>query len=215
MKIKRPSLTTAVLICLFFAIAWVGTLVNPQPPSNTPAASVETSSSSQAAVNLATVPVITAADIPALTTEPATNLILGTRSKTSNCQVNSALPDKSCTPGAVFANVTRDQVCTSGYSSSVRDVSDVTKAAVYAEYGISTHITGQYEVDHFISLELGGSNDIGNLWPEAASPSPGFAEKDVVENFLHTQLCNGSISLSAAQQDIAGDWTVVYRQISN
>ena len=33
-----------------------------------------------------------------------------------------------------------------------------------------------------MSLELGGSNDIKNLWPEAALPTPGFHEKDAVED---------------------------------
>ena len=52
------------------------------------------------------------------------------------------------------------------------------KEQVYAEYGIVSHTTGEYEVDHFVPLELGGSNDISNLFPEAASPKPGFHEKD-------------------------------------
>jgi hypothetical protein len=71
---------------------------------------------------------------------------------------------------------------------------------VYAEYGIVSYTTGKYEVDHLISLELGGSNDISNLWPEAASPQPGFHEKDKVENYLHDQVCSGVISLAQAQQ---------------
>jgi len=54
--------------------------------------------------------------------------------------------------------------------------------AVYGEYGIATHRPYQYEVDHLISLELGGSNAIANLWPEAALPKPGFHQKDAVEN---------------------------------
>lgn len=29
------------------------------------------------------------------------------------------------------------------------------------------------EIDHIVSLELGGSNDIANLYPERASPAPG------------------------------------------
>ena len=94
----------------------------------------------------------------------------------------------------------------SGYSSSVRNVPTSEKDQVYAEYGIVHRTTGEFEVDHLISLELGGSNDISNLWPEAASPKPGFHEKDKVENYLHDQVCRGAISLQAAQQEIATNW---------
>jgi hypothetical protein len=62
-----------------------------------------------------------------------------------------------------------------------------------------------------ISLELGGSNDISNLWPEAADPTPGFHQKDQVENYLHKQVCDGKLSLKQAQQEIATDWLQVYK----
>jgi hypothetical protein len=65
---------------------------------------------------------------------------------------------------------------------------------------------GQYEVDHLVSLELGGSNDIAKLWPQAAEPRPGFREKDRYENFLHDQPCSGAISLIEAQRRIADNW---------
>ncbi len=87
------------------------------------------------------------------------------------------------------------------------------KNKVYEEYGITHHALGQYEVDHLVSLQLGGSNDIANLWPEAASPKPGFHEKDSVENYLHDQVCSGAISLKEAQIEIATNWLVVYNRI--
>jgi hypothetical protein len=67
--------------------------------------------------------------------------------------------------------------------------------AVYREYGIASHSRGQYEVDHLISLELGGSNALMNLWPEAALPRPGFHEKDRLENYLHKRICAHTLSL--------------------
>ena len=142
--------------------------------------------------------------------EPPTQPI-GSRTKTSGCVIAGALQDRACTPGAVFANVTKEQVCTSGYASSVRNVSESTKNAVYAEYGITSHTTGQYEIDHLVSLELGGSNDIANLWPEAANPTPGFHQKDTIENELHSEVCNGTISLSQAQNEIASNWLAIYQ----
>lgn len=132
------------------------------------------------------------------------------RTKSDHCVINGPYPDHACTPGAIFSDVTKDQVCAPGYSSSVRNVPQSEKNEDFAEYGITHHATGGYEVDHFISLELGGSNDIANLFPEAAVPVPGFHEKDKVENYLHAQVCNGSITLAEAQREISGDWVKVY-----
>lgn len=137
----------------------------------------------------------------------------GTRTKTSGCVINGPLQDTACTPGDIFPDATKEQVCKSGYASSVRNVTTSTKNKVYAAYGITHHTTGQYEVDHLVSLELGGSNDISNLWPEAASPKPGFHEKDKVENYLHDQVCDGAISLKQAQIEIATNWLNVYNQM--
>ena len=58
-----------------------------------------------------------------------------------------------------------------------------------------------------------GSNDIANLWPEAASPTPGFHQKDQVENYLHDQVCSGAISLKDAQTEIATNWLTVYNRM--
>src|SRR5258708_26513618 len=61
---------------------------------------------------------------------PSANQILGARVKTAGCQAQGPLPDKACTPGAVMAGVTKEQICTSGYSSSVRNVTSATKDQV-------------------------------------------------------------------------------------
>ena len=136
------------------------------------------------------------ATVPPTTAPPATGALL---------------PNPALTPGAVFP-VGLDQICVSGYSSSVRDVSEATKDQVYAEYGVTSHVTGQYEVDHLIPLELGGSNDITNLWPEPAEPTPGFHQKDVLENKLHDLACSGQLDLATAQHAIATDWYQAYQQ---
>lgn len=149
------------------------------------------------------------------TTTGTTTHQFGVQTKTSGCQAHDGLPDSACTPGALMPNVTVSQICTSGYASSVRNVPTSEKNQVYAEYGIASHYAGQYEVDHLVSLELGGSNDISNLWPEAASPTPGFHQKDQVENYLHTQVCSGKIDLAKAQIEIATDWLSVYHQMQS
>jgi hypothetical protein len=85
-------------------------------------------------------------------------------------------------------------------------VSTSTKNRVYAEYGITDHPTGAYEVDHLISLELGGSNDIGNLWPEPYSGPDNAHDKDVMENRLHDEVCSGQLTLAQGQGEIVHWW---------
>jgi hypothetical protein len=62
-----------------------------------------------------------------------------------------------------------------------------------------------------IPLELGGSNELANLWPEPATPTPGFHQKDCVENYLHAQVCTDkTMTLAQAQRAITTDWLDVY-----
>ena len=133
----------------------------------------------------------------------------GIQTKTSHCVGNQALQDSSCTPGAVLTTDARI-VCVSGYSSKVRDVSVATKEKDFAEYGIPYSEHANYEVDHLISLELGGSNDISNLWPEAHNIPDGSFVKDKLENYLHAQVCGGKMTLTQAQYEISSNWLKYY-----
>src|SRR5665213_960286 len=122
------------------------------------------------------------------------------------------LNDLRVTPGVTF-HVTVATICRSGYSTSVRDVPESEKNQVYAEYGITHRTTGQYEIDHLISLELGGSNAIGNLWPELNDHPHGYLNsKDILENGLHALLCTGKVSLRSVQTLIASNWVSAYHQ---
>lgn len=119
------------------------------------------------------------------------------------------LPNPTLTPGATLP-VTAAQVCVPGYSRRVRHVPESEKRAVYREYGIVPNRPFCCEVDHLVSLELGGSNDIRNLWPEPYLPLPGARQKDQVEDYLHRQVCAGRLSLAKAQSEIRTDWLTVY-----
>jgi hypothetical protein len=135
-------------------------------------------------------------------------------SSRTGCVARGPYPDPRCSPGVALPGVTAATVCRPGYASSVRNVPASLKQAVYRAYGIVSHTGGQYEVDHVVSLELGGSNALANLYPEAAEPRPGFHEKDRVENWLHAQVCAGRLTLSAAQRLVARSWVDVYRRIA-
>ena len=132
--------------------------------------------------------------------------------KYSGCHVRGPLPDRGCTPGARYRLVGKSRVCTPGYAERVRNVPESRKDAVYRAYGIRRHFNGHNgELDHLVSLELGGTNARANLFPEAASPRPGSHEKDRLENRLHALVCSGQITLRNAQRAIAADWVKAYK----
>ena len=134
----------------------------------------------------------------------------GIQAKTSGCTANQALPDTSCTPGAVLTTDTT-VVCKVGYTKTVRDVSLAERKQVFIEYGIPYSQHSKYEVDHLISLEIGGGNDISNLWPEKVSMTDGSLVKDKFENYLHAQVCSSKMTINQAQAEIASNWLQYYQ----
>jgi hypothetical protein len=129
------------------------------------------------------------------------------------------MPDTNLTPGDVNPALTKDKLCDKSFhTATVRAVTESEKRQVFEEYGVKCiPVTahegnfpkcGTFEIDHLVSLELGGSNDIKNLWPQPVD-SPGvigFHTKDKVENAAHRAVCNGTITLKQAQYGIAHDW---------
>ena len=111
------------------------------------------------------------------------------------------------TPGVLNAAVTpatvRATICRRGWTRTIRPPTDYTNALkrrqmrAYGEHGPPS----AYQEDHLISLELGGDpTDPRNLWPE---PYPRASAVDRIENELNAQVCSGSLSLAAAQQQEA------------
>lgn len=125
-------------------------------------------------------------------------------------------PDPVLTPGAVRTTV-KAEICGTK-TSTVRHVTGSEKLAVFRRYGMvgpsatfpGTNLQGPWEIDHVISLELGGSNDITNLWPESYNQPMGAHQKDALENRLHKLICAGQVSVEEAQHAIATDWVAAY-----
>ena len=145
---------------------------------------------------------------------PSTNSTTRTSSASHTERVPSVAraytPNAKLTPG-VALDVGTARICTPGYADSARDVSEAEKAKVYARYHIRW-VPYQHEVDHLISLELGGSNAIRNLWPEPYAGRWGARTKDALENRLHALVCSGELSLRVAQRQEATDWVAAYRR---
>lgn len=123
------------------------------------------------------------------------------------------LPDPKLTPGVADPSVTVEQLRSPAFIKAARNVPASEKAKVYAEYGIKTHRAGQYEVDHLISLELGGSNDIRNLWPQSYTGTWNAHLKDRLENELHRRMLAGTITLDEAQRKIGANWIITYAEV--
>lgn len=120
------------------------------------------------------------------------------------------VPDPAKTPGDVLTTDT-GKICTKGYTKTVRDVPEFLKDQIYRSYGILERKPGEYEIDHLISLELGGSNSARNLWPESYETQPLNAHtKDKLENRMHSLICDGKLDLKQAQEEIAKDWKAAY-----
>ena len=127
------------------------------------------------------------------------------------------LPDPSLTPGLADASLTIEKLKDPSFrTTSVRNVTEAEKRQVYARYHQDPKAAPcPCEVDHLISLEIGGSNDISNLWPQpydlnVDGKNLGAHTKDRLENALAKAVRSGQISLADAQKSVAEDWTAAY-----
>ena len=111
------------------------------------------------------------------------------------------LPNRRLTPGAVAVAALAD-VCLPFYSRRhVRRVSNELKHRVYVEY-FGGYRRG-YVIDHLVPREIGGADNIRNLWPQPRAESK---LKDAIENHARIEVCYGHRPLSEAQRAFMLDW---------
>jgi hypothetical protein len=119
-------------------------------------------------------------------------------------KAHSILADPTRTPGVVNPNVTqaniRSTICRRGWTATIRppvSYTNALKVKQMRQYG-ETGSPSDYQEDHLISLEMGGSpTDPRNLWPE---PYPRASEMDQTENQLNSEICSGQLTLAEAQE---------------
>lgn len=151
------------------------------------------------------------------------------------CHYQGADPDPQCTPGATDGGLPETALCPVAHTSTVRPPTTYTEPLKREELGliaapagvpvyeVGVKTLGAYELDHLISLEIGGApRSPANLWPEPwerdaqhpdgfAQPGHGAQTKDKVENELHRRVCEPAgtpshMTLAEAQHLIATDW---------
>ena len=138
----------------------------------------------------------------------------------AHCVARVALPDPSCTPGAVYTLVAQanihQTICVKGWTATIRPPLSYTeplKRRLMVSYGHPTASLRGYELDHLIPLELGGDpTSVDNLWPESgASPN----RKDTVESVGREAVCRKTnpLPLATAQVAIARDWQAFGRSL--
>lgn len=121
------------------------------------------------------------------------------------------LPDARLTPG-VTRPVTASQICFAGGPTEEKPPIALQRA-VFHEYGMDGAPARDYEVDHLITPALGGTDDIGNLWPEPYASTEWNAHvKDELEDHLHSLVCDGKLDLATAQRDMASNWILAYKK---
>lgn len=69
-----------------------------------------------------------------------------------------------------------------------RMVNPSTKHAIFKKYGIPKENQGEYTIDHFIPLSLGGSNEPQNLWPQHKSISTADLEFETMNRLKAGQI---------------------------
>ena len=135
------------------------------------------------------------------------------------------MPNTMLTPGMINPNATVELLCNStganpdkSSGTKVRKVSKATELQVYNKYQLIDHVgycaqsPRGCEIDHLVSLELGGSNNSSNLWPQSYGGMWNAVQKDTLEDKLGKLVCKGTISLSDAQSAISTDWIQAYKK---
>ena len=85
-------------------------------------------------------------------------ILVSRRSQTTHC-TRGVLPDRQCSPGAYYSGLTKAVLCSPTFrTGTIRNVPDSEKHQVEIEYGMAPKAYGRtIEIDHIISLEIGGS----------------------------------------------------------
>jgi hypothetical protein len=130
-------------------------------------------------------------------------------------QSAATLPNHALTPGSV-RTTSKDDICNDPNTKQYRHWTRARDDRILHEYGVPPGPHPTYEIDHLVPLDLGGSDEDSNLWPE---PRPSIVEwkasaeaKDKLEWKLHDLVCSGQLNLPAAQREISENWIAAYKQ---
>ena len=122
--------------------------------------------------------------------------------------------------GALLADVTQASIsttiCTPGWTATVRPSTSYTqgvKSKLLKEAGMNPDRAVDYELDHFVPLALGGHpRSLDNLWLQRWDGEWNARVKDRLERRLQVMVCEGRLTLRAAQAAVERNWKRAYRR---
>lgn len=143
------------------------------------------------------------------------------------------VPDHDLTPGVINTAIQAETICAAGFitkpyrHTTDRMISQALSGYVdryHAEFEAADNQApnyqpkeGHHEIDHLISLEFGGADDVRNLWPQPfQNVIAGSHDKDLVEDSIKHDICNvlaakGAVEansfLHSLQKVMAGGYT--------
>ncbi len=121
-------------------------------------------------------------------------------------------PNHALTPGAANPVQLAD-LCVLEDNDLDPAVSPDKERAVFQAYGMDEKAAKAYQVDYLINPQLGGNDELENLWPEPYHATVWNATtKDALETRLHGMVCSGQVDLATAQHDLATDWVGAYKK---
>lgn len=108
------------------------------------------------------------------------------------------VPDMALTTGSLCHEFDEDfkgYRYAEGIAYCERNVSWELKDAIYEAYDVAPECRGQYTIDHFIPLSIGGTNRPDNLWPEHKSIK---ALRQQLEQDLYNKVSRGQLARAEA-----------------
>lgn len=122
--------------------------------------------------------------------------------------LHAQLPLSTQTPGKA-TKATVEQLCAADFTPKPLSKRQITEA--FAAYGMANK-PGDRVIDQLIPANLGGSDDLDNLWPQAPKGQWSAETKDQLEAKLHEMVCGGKITLKEAQKLIRENWVKAYQE---
>jgi hypothetical protein len=123
----------------------------------------------------------------------------------------SGLPNNFLTPGDT-KKVSKEQICSSDFAAKMKPTKDSVKEEAFERYGLRAGQFAGDVLDHLVPVELGGSDQLENLWPQPVKGEWNATQKDALEQKLHAMVCDGTMELKTAQAAIRKNWVAAYTQ---